>query len=206
VNRQFSVTNTRLEFQPMNASFHPIQSPGKNPSVPSLLVPWTTSSRVYCTDCHNSDQSPNAGGTGANGPHGSMFRPILERQLVFTDNVVENAGSYALCYKCHSRTSILSDASFSYHRKHIVEEQTACTTCHDPHGVANAKNLINFNLDYVRRSSNGRLEYQSTGNRSGNCTLTCHGADHQAETYGPGNMVPLPGLSQPKSLKQKQPR
>ena len=203
VNRQFSVTNTRLEFQPMNASFHPIQAPGKNPNVPSLLVPWTTSSRMYCTDCHNSDQSPSAGGTGANGPHGSMFRPILERQLLVTDFASENPGTYALCYKCHSRTSILSDASFSYHQRHVVEEQTACTTCHDPHGVATVKNLINFNVNYVRPSSNGRLEYQSTGNRSGNCSLTCHGADHQAESYGPNNSAPLPGLSPAKSLKRK---
>src|SRR5204863_9398680 len=64
VNRQFVQPNTRLEFQASNLSFHPVEAVGKNPQVPSLIVPWTASSLMYCTDCHNSDQSTNAGGAG----------------------------------------------------------------------------------------------------------------------------------------------
>jgi predicted CXXCH cytochrome family protein len=210
VNRQFPQTNTRLEFQSSNLSFHPVETAGKNPNVPSLIVPWTTSSRMYCTDCHNNDQGTGAGGTGPNGPHGSLYTPILERQLVLSDGTSENLTTYALCYKCHDRDRILSDQSFNAinsfgenrgHRFHIADQKTACTTCHDSHGVASVKHLINFNSDYVTASSNGRLEFISTGTFSGNCSLTCHGADHKATSYP--NPMPASPASRPAIRRQR---
>ena len=191
VSRQYIQTNTRLQFATGNQSFHPVESAGKNVSgVPSLIAPWTTASVTYCTDCHNSDQSPAAGGSGPNGPHGSIYRPILERNLVLTDNEAESGAAYALCYKCHSRTSLLGNQSFSFHRQHVVNDQTACTTCHDSHGVANGAHLINFNTTYVTPSSNGRMEYLSTGTYSGVCSLTCHGKDHAAVRYNRFGKLP----------------
>lgn len=195
VARQFVETNTRLEFAPTAASYHPIAAPGKNSNVPSLIAPWTTTSQMYCTDCHNNDQGPNNGGTGANGPHGSAFPPILEQNLTLVDGNPESAVEYALCYKCHSRSSILADQSFSAvngggldrgHRFHIVDQNTACTTCHDPHGVTTQPRLINFRTggaNPVTPSSGGRLEFNSTGVNKGNCYLSCHGKDHNPESY-----------------------
>ncbi|HSU55282.1 MAG TPA: cytochrome c3 family protein, partial [Candidatus Dormibacteraeota bacterium] len=192
VNRQFSETNKRIQFDPSNTSYHPIETSGKNPNVPSLLAPWTTSSRMYCTDCHNNDQGPATGNSGPNGPHGSMYTPLLERQLTLTEPTFESIADYALCYKCHSRDSILSDQSFRAinsqgqdrgHRFHIVDQKAACSTCHDSHGVKSQARLINFNADYVTSSSNGRLEFVGAGTFSGNCSLTCHGTDHQATAY-----------------------
>jgi hypothetical protein len=199
VSRQFSQNNARIEFQPSNLSFHPVEAVGKNPVVPSLLPPWTTGSRIYCIDCHNNDQGPGANGSGPNGPHGSAYAPILERQLIFSDNQAEGPSSYALCYKCHSRQSILADDSFKAtnaqgqprgHQFHIVTAQAACTTCHDSHGVENVAHLINFNTIYVTPSANGRLEYVSTGAGNGNCSLTCHGKDHSATPYGAAAFLP----------------
>ncbi len=184
VNRQFVQTNTRFEFKPGNLSYHPVEGQGRNANVPSLVAPWTTSSYVYCTDCHNNDQGPNAGGAGPNGPHGSRFSPILERQLILTDPNPEDPGAYALCYKCHSRDSILSNDSFKYHRLHVVDHQAACSTCHDAHGVEQNAKLINFNRDYVT-PLNGNLRFNSTGLYSGNCTLSCHGVPHDAKAYAP---------------------
>jgi predicted CXXCH cytochrome family protein len=195
VNRQTPETNKRLQFSSANQSFHPIETIGKSRNVPSLIAPWTVSSVMACTDCHNSDQSPGAGGSGANGPHGSVFTPLLERQLVTTDYSAESMANYALCYKCHSRDSILADQSFHAvnslgqdrgHRFHIVDQKTACTTCHDSHGVLSAKHLINFNSDYVTASSSlpSGLMYTSTGTSGGVCTLTCHGKDHAGTAYG----------------------
>jgi predicted CXXCH cytochrome family protein len=199
VERQFPQTNTRLEFNTANLSYHPVVGPGKNPNVPSLIAPWTPSSVMYCTDCHNNDQGTRAGGAGPNGPHGSAFVPLLERNLVLHDGQEESSAAHALCYKCHSRPSILADQSFKFHRKHVQDVKVACTTCHDPHGVPNVKHLINFNRNYATASSNGRLEYVSTGPLQGNCSLTCHGVDHNATPYSPDGFAPLmaPGRAAP---------
>ena len=39
--------------------------------------------RILCTDCHNSDDNREFGGTGPSGPHGSIFHHILERRYEF---------------------------------------------------------------------------------------------------------------------------
>ncbi len=183
VNRIVPETNTRREFDPGNASYHPVVTVGKNPNVPSLIDPYTESSIIACTDCHNNDQGPGAGGNGPAGPHGSAFEPILERQLVLTDFVGENSGTYAMCYKCHDRDVLMIEATPGLHRKHVVEKLCACTTCHDPHGVAGNTHLINFNPDYVTAGSNGRLEFIDRGAGSASCSLTCHGQDHEDKGY-----------------------
>lgn len=183
VERQYVELNTRLEFSPSATSFHPVETTGKNPNVPSLIAPWTTASLVYCTDCHNSNSGPGAGGTGPKGPHGSAYVPLLERRLELTDQQAENSAAYALCYKCHSRSSILADQSFPTHRKHVVDAKTTCTTCHDSHGSARNSHLINFNTMYVTKSANGRLEYIANGTYRGSCSLSCHGKDHNALSY-----------------------
>ena len=188
VSRQVPQTNTRLEFSPGNTSFHPVESIGKNSSVPSLIPPLTTSSRIGCSDCHNSDQNSAAGGSGANGPHGSIYSPLLERQLRLTDGTPYNPSDFALCYKCHSSTVVDSEQSSSwrYHKKHIEEFKAACTTCHDSH-AATQPHLINFNTVYVL-PNNGVLNYTSTGPNHGTCTLTCHDGSgqnkpHAAKSY-----------------------
>ena len=182
IDRQFPETNTRLEFSSSSLSYHPVGTIGQNPDVPSLISPYMESSMIYCTDCHNNNQGSGAGGTGPNGPHGSVYEPILERNLRLTDFSKESTANYALCYKCHSQDSILSDVGFKEHKRHIEGAQTACTTCHDPHGVQNASHLINFNLDYVT-PFDGIIEFVDDGLFTGNCTLTCHGKAHDALKY-----------------------
>jgi predicted CXXCH cytochrome family protein len=182
VPRQFAQTSLRLQFASTSASFHPVVNPGKNANVPSLLPPYTTGSLIYCTDCHNNDQGPGAGGSGPRGPHGSAYPALLERQLITIDGSTENPTSYALCYKCHDRDRILSDLTFS-HRKHVVDGRAACTTCHDPHGVAGNPRLINFNTLYVKPSgSKGTVEYNAFVAKDQACTLTCHGVAHPVST------------------------
>jgi predicted CXXCH cytochrome family protein len=183
VERQYIELNTRTEFAPSSLSFHPVVAVGRNPNVPSLILPWTINSLVYCTDCHNSNTGPGAGGTGPKGPHGSAFVPLLERRLELTDQQPENSTTYALCYKCHSRNSILGDQSFPSHNKHIVNDKTACTTCHDSHASPRYSHLINFNPTYVTRSSSGRLEFIDNGTYRGACYLSCHGKDHNPLSY-----------------------
>jgi len=189
VPRQIVQANTRLEFSVTNPSFHPVESVGRNPFVPSLIAPWTVASRVACTDCHDSNSSPAVGGSGARGPHGSIYRPLLALNYTTTDNTPESASAYALCYKCHSRTSILGDRSFKKHKKHVVDERTPCSACHDSHGIAagqgnatNNSHLINFDTSIVRPFK-GVLRFVDLGQQKGTCTLVCHGKDHNDAQY-----------------------
>lgn len=185
VNRQYVQTNTRLEFNPANTSYHPVMAVGRNPGVPSLISPWSVSGFIYCGDCHNNDQGPGAGtgNTGPKGPHGSSYAPILERRLLLTDFTPYNVANFDMCFKCHSSSVVVSSqtTSWQYHQKHIVDDTTACTTCHDSHASSQPL-LINFNTDYVQ-PYNGVLQFNSTGVNHGNCTLTCHGKDHPATAY-----------------------
>ncbi len=187
-SRQVSQTNVRFEFQTSNPSFHPVAGPRRNSEVPSLLSPLNAGSVITCTDCHNSDNARSAGGSGANGPHGSLNDGLLVRNLDTADFTSESADSYALCYGCHDRQSILNDESFSRHRRHIVDIRTPCVVCHDPHGVyrgqgnaTNHSHLLNFDLAVVTpadTSTGRRVEYVDTGRFSGTCTMTCHGFPH----------------------------
>ena len=132
-----------------------------------------------------------SGGTGAKGPHGSNISPLLSAPYERMDNIAESAATYALCYKCHDRNSIIGNESFSGHSKHIVDNKTPCSICHDPHGIPSAQGsatnharLINFDTSIVQRDRiTGRLEFQTSGDRAGNCYLTCHGVDHSPKSY-----------------------
>lgn len=198
VPRQNPQPNTRLAFAPGNASYHPVVEAGRNAEVPSLVQGYRPSSLIYCTDCHNSDQGPGAGGSGANGPHGSIWEPLLERQLVIRDGQAESPAAYALCYKCHERASVLGDQSFPFHALHVRDGKTACTTCHDSHGSAQNAHLINFNRDYVTPNSEGRLQFEDLGSLSGQCNLSCHGKDHIDVKYPDAKRLFLPRLRRTK--------
>lgn len=191
VSRQVFTDNLRLKFDSTAVSFHPIASPGRNNDVPSLLPGWTTASMIHCNDCHNSDTGSKAGGAGPNGVHGSNNEPLLVKKYAMLDYTIESAANYALCYSCHDRNSILGDESFEGHRKHIVDERTTCSTCHDAHGVSsqgssrNNSNLINFDLSIVFPDpSTNRLEFIDEGRFAGQCFLSCHGENHSPARYG----------------------
>ena len=186
------IADQRLKIQPNNPSFHPIAGPGQNPNVPSLISPWTEQSIIGCGDCHNSSSAVSVGGGGPEGPHGSAFDPILVRNYATIDNTPESASNYALCYECHSRTSILDGDSFKDHRKHIDGEDTPCNACHAPHGISatqgnstNNSNLINFDTSIVFPNKDGLLRFEDQGLFSGTCYLDCHGKDHDNKDYKP---------------------
>lgn len=186
-------TNKKLEFATTNPSFHPVEAEGKNLAVVSLIRPYrekkTASNDVTtlkCGDCHASDD-PNS----PRGPHGSKFQGLVVENYNTGDNIVESAHTYALCYRCHKRSSILANESFPLHSRHITGEQnfkgggTSCYSCHSSHGSIENRYLIRFNRDIVSESSTGKLKFVEKGSYSfhGECWLTCHGVDHNPKTY-----------------------
>lgn len=183
--RRIVQNNNRLEFATNNPSFHPVVGAGINTNVPSLIAPYSVTSKIYCSDCHSSS------GTGVPaGPHGSIYPQILKLQYLRTDNTTYNVANFALCFACHSSTSIMANTSFREHNRHVNSARTSCNTCHDPHGVSslqgnatNNSNLINFNTNYVTASSSGILRFDDQGLYHGRCYLTCHGENHNPYTY-----------------------
>jgi hypothetical protein len=170
-----------------------VEAPGRNKLVPSLIAPWTTISVMYCSDCHDNDTGPKAPtpGTGPAGLHGSNQKHLLvARYDMDNDPNVESAAAYALCYKCHSRASILSDASFKEHSRHLQLAGATCSVCHDPHGISATQGtttsnsrLINFDTRFVSPSGSGQLRYEVTGPGRGYCYLNCHGREHDPRGY-----------------------
>jgi len=151
--------------------------------------------RILCTDCHNSDDNREFGGTGPNGPHGSKFTHLLERRYEFSQtassggsivNLFPNPdltvnGPYSLCAKCHDLTQILANTSFSEHARHINDGFT-CSVCHTGHGIGgqstgvSGERLVNFDLNVVAPNGGDPISYSRATN---SCTLTCHNHTHQ---------------------------
>ena len=187
IPRQIQQTNVRLEFDLSNPSFHPVEGPGVNNDVPSLILPYTEASVIYCTDCHAS-----SGSNASEGPHGSIYFHLLKYNYETADNTTESYNAYELCYQCHDRNSIIDSRSKfgrRVHRKHIVSENTPCSACHDSHGISNSQgnstnnsHLINFNVSIVG-SVNGRMEFVDEGNFRGSCYLICHNKRHDPKSY-----------------------
>jgi len=160
----------------------------------------TMGTRILCTDCHNSDDNREFGGTGPNGPHGSIFAHLLERRYelsqapapgAFITNPFPNpslsadggasGGPYALCAKCHDLTQIMNNNSFSEHARHVKQDGFSCSVCHTAHGMGgqmatvSGERMVNFDANVVAPNGTTPISYQRATN---SCSLTCHGYAH----------------------------
>ena len=141
---------------------------------------------LKCADCHASDDP-----TSARGPHGSKYQGLLTDNYSTGDNITESSFAYGICYKCHKRSSILGNETFTSHSRHIIGERnfkgggTSCYTCHSSHGSVENRYLIRFNREFVTESSTGKLKFVEKGTYTfhGECWLTCHGVDHNPKSY-----------------------
>jgi predicted CXXCH cytochrome family protein len=153
--------------------------------------------QIFCTDCHNSDDNREFGGTGSNGPHGSKWTHILERRYEFSQTatpggLINNlfptpdltiAGPYAMCDKCHAlSTQVVKNSSWKYHSTHI-NAGFSCSVCHTAHGMGAAsaaitgERLINFDANVVAPNNGQPVSYNHANN---SCVLVCHQAAHNA--------------------------
>lgn len=190
IARQDNTRNVRLKISPSNPSHHPVASTGRKRTVAGFEPGYSTTSVLYCTDCHNNDEWTSTG-TKPRGGHGSRYAPILERNYETIDPAPESFQSYAMCYKCHNRDFLINDRARTFlHNKHVVGQQASCAACHDAHGSRQHVGLINFMIrDRTGKTvvspsqSQKRLEFVSLGPGRGQCYLACHGKNHEPEKY-----------------------
>jgi predicted CXXCH cytochrome family protein len=154
--------------------------------------------QILCTDCHNSDDNREFGGSGANGPHGSRWSHILERRYEFSTaatpgGLISNLfptpdltvnGPYGLCGKCHDLPNqIIKNTSWNHHSDHI-NAGVSCSTCHTAHGMGatsgtiSGERLVNFDVNVVASNNGLPIAYSRAANT---CTLVCHQVAHNPD-------------------------
>jgi len=176
------------KIDPSNKSYHPIASTGRNATIQGLLAPYTASSMIGCTDCHNNNDWTSYTSNAPRGPHASIYSPILQRRYETADRTSESQANYDLCYKCHNRNTVLQSGRFP-HSLHVSGQRSPCAVCHDAHGSRLNAHLVNFMTRdatgrvVVTPTSSGRLEYVTTTPGRGSCYLVCHGKSHSPESY-----------------------
>jgi len=200
--------NVIPEFLSTSTSSHPVMhdrsSPLGQPSLRAYMLNenGTNSSRlvgtrIFCSDCHNSDDNREFGGTGSNGPHGSTNSHILERNYQFTQAAVPGGqasnlfpspdltttGPYSMCAKCHDLSQIVANTSFTAHSAHIVTDGFSCSVCHTAHGMGSTspnisgERMVNFDVNVVASNNGAPISYNRGTNT---CNLVCHQVAHNA--------------------------
>ncbi len=201
--RADGVYNIRDKVNSGNAalvSWHPIESnnPANNTEMPSLdfttdpnpQPPINASTTlIYCTDCHNSDNAPAGGGTGASGPHGSTNQFLLANVYNTIPDLNYVNTDYRLCFKCHSEEQLIVNVASGFsHDRHVEGRNKSCVNCHDPHGSTVSGRLINFLISsdagsYLIEDVGGGVRWVDNGLYQGSCYLDCHGTRHNPRSY-----------------------
>ena len=183
--------------------------------------------RLFCSDCHNSDDNREFGGAGPNGPHGSQYDHMLERRYEFSQvapaagpgtpiqNVFPNPdlsaggaspGPYALCAKCHDMSIVMSTSSFTLpqgdpgHLIHVGQAGVSCSTCHTAHGIGSLSPTISGQR-LVNFDANvvapNGASPVSYNHSTQTCTLACHGYNHNSD----GTVSAVPAAASVAQLK-----
>ncbi len=198
------------EFNPHNASFHPVVAPGRNQSIPagSFVAGWSQFSLLYCSDCHH-NPDPAAGGEG---PHGSANLHLLagtaNYQTAAPDaqpNPPYTGGE--VCFNCHRYQTYVSGAdpadntnfrkgTRNLHQRHA--NNGSCYLCHDSHG-SEQLHLLNLDLSisdaqtylldgYDGQPTDSQSFWQiSPDGTEKSCWLVCHNKSHSNRPYPNGS-------------------
>ncbi len=209
------------QFAATATSSHPVMHTSSSTLPQPSLLPYMLNedgitpgramgTQIFCTDCHNSDDNREFGGSGPNGPHGSKWFHILERQYQFSQapapgqlitNLYPNPdlsvnGPYAMCGKCHDLSNqIIQNTSWAQHSTHI-NAGFSCSVCHTAHGIGatsaniDGTSLVDFDVNVVGSNAGAPISYSST---TGTCVLVCHGTPHNADGSITASSIRRPG-------------
>lgn len=149
-------TDQAKEFNPNNASYHPVVAQGKNPFIgttpggvtfnysSSLINGNTPASTMTCAECHSA-QPP--GVAVPKGPHAAPYWPIL--YAPWDGNTGRTGTNNHICFQCHKYdvyandmytsqplTTGYSNGGKNLHAYHVGKKNVPCIACHSavPHG------------------------------------------------------------------------
>ena len=142
-------TDQALEFNPNNPSYHAVWGGSKASAFGTYRSGWSSTSSMYCSDCHKSDSAATAaaGAHASNTPFmlGGFADPTVSRYVTGpgTDASADPTTDFAFCLQCHdlgaAKSSGFSESIDStYTNLHAQGHGTlACTVCHVavPHGA-----------------------------------------------------------------------
>ena len=184
------LTDQAREFNPNNASYHPVAGAGKNDFIAegynnydyssSLIGGMTPDSTMVCSDCHADSMAP-----GVKGPHGSNNWPILKGTW---NRGVRNGNDF--CFECHkaetygvamcnradwqltgfSSASPRFESDWNLHCVHVREEGFNCRACHSliPHGhKRKAMLVLGLGPDTDPAPYNAHLQFNITKSEYG---------------------------------------
>jgi predicted CXXCH cytochrome family protein len=177
-------SNLAVLTNPANASYHPIQAPGRNTKINAAAFAngMTAQSMILCSDCHGSDDFI------VRGPHGSSYRYILKKpSTTSTDQQLMQTND--ICFECHvydvyansasldvvQRASRFNMPATSGHAYHVGVQHVPCYGCHETHGSARHAALIATRFP-------GITTYSQTAT-GGTCTTSCHAVRTYTVTY-----------------------
>ncbi|MDH4140798.1 MAG: hypothetical protein OEV43_09540, partial [Coriobacteriia bacterium] len=155
------------EVDTRNASVHAIEAASTTAqntsgSFVTTSPAWSSSSILYCVDCHT-----NADTAEARGPHTSAKAPVLVSEFWGS----RSSATDSLCYRCHkssvyytgaedgipASTSLFYGVNLSQpklHTLHVSSRGFGCETCHVSHGGDN-EHLIREDVDWVHQTNGG---------------------------------------------------
>ncbi len=139
-------TDKAAEFDPANASYHPVLAPGKNTTAEmenslagGSLWQFTTASTIRCVNCHANGSLLPGSPTwyGKLAPHASQNRGLLlanyrDRDLKPALEAYSSA-DFELCFLCHSSAPFATggeeprdDTNFQLHGMHLTDSGDVC--------------------------------------------------------------------------------
>jgi predicted CXXCH cytochrome family protein len=168
-SRQIDERDQSIRFNADNPSRHPLMADRLGTGASLKTDYQTTMIRILCTDCHAS--------------HGTDNAHLLVARYDQSDYGSYSSTAYALCFRCHDETYILSARSaFSRHNQHVINGRIPCSFCHDPHGISRLsgitategdhRHLINFDTGKVTKET---AVYDSVAR---SCSVSCHSAHY----------------------------
>jgi predicted CXXCH cytochrome family protein len=129
-------TDMVADFNPNNASYHPVVgAPKLRTPASNLVAPWnttTSATRMYCSDCHGNNDATSS--TVAAGSHGST-NPYMLRFASATWSTTSPTltSPTGFCVNCHNASTLRNANSAHGVSNH---QSRPCQACHSatPHG------------------------------------------------------------------------